>query len=182
MQEGGGSVEWVRRWLRGPVGLPQSSLSSLQGIRHPLRLFLPLQPNFLTALSPKLSFNIMNLSTEKKSQPKSWGLYCIWWEFLGLQAWEAAFQVALRELLQGGRVEESGYIDVCNKGQVVWTLKVFLWIKENQLSQVKEFSTFLYMARCKPLSSLKSFLSYVSQLSGASVLWFFISWVLLSSP
>ena len=53
------------------MGLPQSSLSSLQGIRHPLRLFLPLQPNFLTALSPKLSFNIMNLSTEKKSQPKS---------------------------------------------------------------------------------------------------------------
>ena len=28
---------------------------------------------------------------------------------LGLQAQEAAFQVALRELLSGGRVEESGY-------------------------------------------------------------------------
>ena len=31
-----------------------------------------------------------------------------------------------------------------------------LWIKENQIFQVKEFSTFLYMGRCKGLGSLKS--------------------------
>ena len=35
---------------------------------------------------------------------------------------------------------------------------------------VKEFSTFLCMGRCKSLGSLKSFLSYSSKLSGASIL------------
>ena len=39
-----------------------------------------------------------------------------------------------------------------------------------QTSQVKEFSAFLCMGRCKSLGSLKSFLSYASQLSGASTL------------
>ena len=32
-----------------------------------------------------------------------------WVGILGLQAQEAAFQVALRKLVSGGRVEESGY-------------------------------------------------------------------------
>ena len=46
-----------------------------------------------------------------------------------------------------------------------------LWlIKENQISQVKEFSAFLCMGRCKSLGSLKSFLWYASQLSGAYIL------------
>ena len=58
---------------------------------------------------------------------------------------------------------ESGYLEVCNKGQVIWTWKVFLWIKENQISQVKKFSTFLCVGRCKSLSSLKSFLSCASK-------------------
>ena len=40
----------------------------------------------------------------------------IWWEFLELQSWETASQVTLRE--------ESSYIEVCNKGQIVWTSKV----------------------------------------------------------
>ena len=31
-------------------------------------------------------------------------------------------------------------------------------LKENQISQVKEFSTFLLIGRCKSLGSLKSFL------------------------
>jgi len=51
-------------------------------------------------------------------------------------------------------------------------IKRLLVIKENQISQVKEFSTFLCMGRCKTLVSLKSFLSYASQLSGASILFF----------
>ena len=37
-------------------------------------------------------------------------------------------------------------------------IKSLLVIKENQISQVKEFSTFLCMGRCKSLGSLKSFL------------------------
>ena len=68
--------------------------------------------------------------------------------------------------------KESGYIQVYKKGQVIWISKVFLLIKENQTSQAKEFSTFLCMGKCKNLGSLKSFLSYVSQLSGASILGF----------
>ena len=43
-------------------------------------------------------------------------------------------------------------------------------MQKNQISQVKEFSGFLCIRRCKSLGSLKSFLSYASQLSGASVL------------
>ena len=39
----------------------------------------------------------------------------------------------------GGGHTESGYIEVCNKRQV------FLLIKENQISQAKEFSAFLCM-------------------------------------
>ena len=38
--------------------------------------------------------------------------------------------------------KESGYIKVCNKGQVVCISKDLLLIKENKISQVKEFSTF----------------------------------------
>ena len=45
-----------------------------------------------------------------------------------------------------------------------------LWIKENQISQVKEFSSFLYMGRFKCLGSLKSFPSYAPHLTRASVL------------
>ena len=50
-----------------------------------------------------------------------------------------------------------------------------LLLKENQISQVKEFiSTFLCMEGCKSLGSLKSFLSYEPQLSGVSILCFHI--------
>ena len=48
------------------------------------------------------------------------------------------------------------------------------WTELNwtEISQVKEFSAFLCMGRCKSLGSLKSFPSYASQLSGASILCF----------
>ena len=39
---------------------------------------------------------------KKYAQPKSFELYFIRWTFLGLQVWEAAAQVILRKLLQGG--------------------------------------------------------------------------------
>ena len=45
-----------------------------------------------------------------------------------------------------------------------------IFVNENQISQVKGLSTFLYMGRCKSLCSLKSLLPYASQLSGASIM------------
>ena len=51
-------------------------------------------------------------------------------------------------------------------------IKRLLLIKENQISQFKKFSAFLYMGRCKSLDLLKSFLSRASQPSGASSLQF----------
>ena len=76
-------------------------------------------------------------------------------------AQETASQVALRELLcEVGVGEESSYIELCNQKQVVWISEICLWIKENQISQVKEFSAFVCMVRCKSLDSLKSFFSY----------------------
>ena len=48
------------------------------------------------------------------------------------------------------------------------------WTELNwtEISQVKEFSAFLCMGRCKSLGSLKSFPSYASQQPGASILHF----------
>ena len=42
-------------------------------------------------------------------------------------------------------------------------------MKENQISQVKEFSAFPCKGRCKSLGPLKLLLSYASQLSEASI-------------
>ena len=44
-------------------------------------------------------------------------------------------------------------------------IKRLLLIMKNQISQVKEFSTFLCTKRCKSLGSQKSWLSYASQLA-----------------
>ena len=65
------------------------------------------------------------------------------------------------------RGEEPGYR---NFAIISLNVKILLLIKENQISQVKEFSAFLCMGRCKSLGSLKSFLGYAPQLSGASIL------------
>ena len=68
------------------------------------------------------------------------------------------------ELKRSG--EEPGYIEVLQQRAGSLNIKRLLLIKENQISQVKEFSTFLCIGRCKSLSSLESFLPYASQLSG----------------
>ena len=52
---------------------------------------------------------------------------------------------------------ELGYIGVLQQKAGSWENR-FLLIKENQISQVKEFSAFLCMGRCKSLGSQKSFL------------------------
>ena len=58
------------------------------------------------------SFHINDECEVKKySQPKSWELCFIQQEFSGLQAQEAASQVALRELLRGGGGEEGARLN-----------------------------------------------------------------------
>ena len=66
------------------------------------------------------------------------------------------------KLLQGGGVrgvggwgEEPGYIRVLQPKEGSREVKRLLLIKENQISQVKEFSAFLCMGKCKSLGSLK---------------------------
>ena len=62
----------------------------------------------------------------------------------------------------------AGYIrDFCNKRPCIWNQKIT--IKENQVSQVKGFSAFLCMGRCKIWAywnhSLDMYLSYLGPLS-----------------
>jgi len=57
------------------------------------------------------------------------------------------------------RGEGAGYREVLRQGAGSLNVKRLWLIKENQTSQIKEFSTSLCMGRCKSLGSLKSFLS-----------------------
>ena len=99
----------------------------------------------------------------KKSHPKSWELYFIWQTKLRTEVWDTASQITLRDCSEEVR-GEPGYIQA-------FTTRLLL-IKENPISQVKEFSAFLCMGRCKSLGSLKSFLWYIPQLFGACILYF----------
>ena len=58
--------------------------------------------------------------------------------------------------------KEPGYTEVLQQRADSLYIKILLLIKENQISEVKEFSVFLCMGRYKSLGSLKSFISYVS--------------------
>ena len=62
--------------------------------------------------------------------------------------------------------EEPGYVEILQQRVGNLVIKRLLLIKGNQISQVKECSAFLCMGKCKSPDSLKSFLSYASQLSG----------------
>ena len=84
--------------------------------------------------------------------------------------------MTLRELLQGGERGSQDIQRFCNRAGSL-NVKSVLLIKENQTSQVKEFSAFLCMGRCRSLGSLKSLLWFASQLSGA-----FSPWVPRGSP
>ena len=58
--------------------------------------------------------------------------------------------------------KEPGYIEVSQQRADSLYIKILLLIKENQISQVTEFSVFLCMGKYKSLGSLKSVVSYVS--------------------
>ena len=59
--------------------------------------------------------------------------------------------------------EQPGYTEALQQRASSLNIKRLLLIKENRISQIKEFSI-LCMGRCKNLCSLTSFLSYTSQL------------------
>ena len=65
--------------------------------------------------------------------------------------------------------EEPGYIEVLQQRAGSLNIKRLLLIKGRQICQVKEFSSFLCMGRCKSPGSLKSFFPHASPLSGAGV-------------
>ena len=67
-------------------------------------------------------------------------------DFLRTQAWDEEVR------------EEAGYIGVLQQRPGSQNIKRLLLIKENQTSQVNEFSAFLCIGRCKSLGSVKSFL------------------------
>ena len=97
-----------------------------------------------------------------------WELCFIWWDFKPRRQhlkwpWEG-------EGRGGARLYRSF---ATNAGCL--NINRLLLMKENQIFQALEFSTFLCMQRYKSLGSMKSFLSYASQLSWASVLCFFFS-------
>ena len=71
-------------------------------------------------------------------------------------------QPALRDCSEEVR-EESGYIGVLQQRPGSRNIKRLLLIKENQISQVNEFTAFLCLRRCKSLGSLKSFLGCAPQ-------------------
>ena len=56
-------------------------------------------------------------------------------------------------LRRGG--EEPGYIEVLQQRADSMNINRLLLMKENQISQVKEFSTFVCRGRCKSLGCLK---------------------------
>ena len=97
------------------------------------------------------------LTLKKKAQCESCELSFIWGKMRTV-AQETAFQATLRNCSEEARGGARIYRSFCDKGKVVANIKRLLLIKENQISQVKEFSAFLCMGRCKSLGSLKSFL------------------------
>ena len=62
--------------------------------------------------------------------------------------------------------EEPGDTEALQQRAGSLNIKRLLLIKENQVAQVKKFSTFLCMGRCKCLGSLKSFIWLISALWG----------------
>ena len=102
-------------------------------------------------------------------------------DILRTQAQDAASQTAQRDCCEEVR-EQPGYVRVFQQRPGSGNIKILLLVKENQTSQVKEFSIFLCMGRCTSLGSLKSFLWYTPKLSEASILCFLILSLLRVHP
>ena len=112
------------------------------------------------------------LLTEKKNEPpKNWELCLIQWTFWGLQAQGTRLSDHSEGLLLRGKGGARIYRSFLQQRLGNRDIKRLLLMKENQVSQVNEFSAFLCMGRCWSLGSLKySFdvhLSYLGPVSCA---------------
>ena len=163
---------WRIRWTEKPVRLQSIASQSWTWLKWLSRttssLSIPLSVGiyvtsccylvaklYLTVCNPKEcsspGSSVCGISQARK-------LCFLQWEFLALQAWEMAFQVTLREKRWRN---ELGYIEVyssTNTRRLFKSESKRLLMKENQIAQLKKFSTFLCMGRCRSLGSLKSFL------------------------
>ena len=116
----------------------------------------------------------------------TWELCFIRWEFLEPQGWKTASPKKRweRQPWESCSEEARGAFKVIqkffNKGQVVWISSVFLGVRENQVSQVKELSTFLWWEDARVWAPW-SHSSHAPQLSGARVPCFH-PWVPQCSP
>ena len=90
----------------------------------------------------------------------------------GVSVWSDPERTARRRWAVGEGAR--WHTSFATKGRRSERQKVFpiLYMKENQASQVKEFSAFPYMGRCSSLGSRKSCLWCASQRSGATILCF----------
>ena len=113
------------------------------------------------------------LTEKKNTPPKSWELRFILLTKLRTSAQDTASQVALRD-----SSEEAGWSQdirvFVQQRPGSWDLISLLVIKENQTSQVREFSAFLSIGSFKSPGWLVLFLGPAPQLSRASVLYFLI--------
>ena len=94
-----------------------------------------------------------------------------------LQVPEITFQITLKKFSEEARGIARVYRSFAIRAGI-WNskdkyLNKYL-IKENQVSQVKEFRAFLCMGRCESWGLLKLFLGYIPQVSGVSLLFFLI--------
>ena len=93
--------------------------------------------------------------------------------FFRLQAQETSISSDPKRTVLRRWGEEPGYTEVLQQRAGSLNIRRSLLIKKDQISQVKEFSSFLCMGRCKSLGSLKSLFLYAFHLSWASILYFF---------
>ena len=77
-----------------------------------------------------------------------------------------SLSVAQRKLLWGGRRGSQTIYKSATKRAGNLNIKDYDLVRKSRY-QVKEFSVLLCIGKCKPLSSLNSFLSYATQLFGA---------------
>ena len=115
--------------LRGEDGCGQSRKQRGESGHGKETRPLPCLPWPLACLSRVSTLVYFTVDFKTYLQPKSWELYFIWWKFLGLQAWEAASHIILRNCSKEEKWEEPGYIEVLQQRAGNLNIKRLLLMK-----------------------------------------------------